>query len=283
MTGSKHRFDCSERLFGKEGQDRLRQASVAVIGVGGLGTHVVQQVALLGVGAASLIDHEELSRSNQNRYVGAWYDDRIPGFLKVQLGARLIRLIDPSIIVERVPERFPSQASLKAVRESDFVFGCVDNDGVRFVLNEACLAYEKPLFDLATDVLEGGRYGGRVDVVTGKGGCLYCRKLLDDDEVRRFMSPPEALENEAAVYGIDPRFLGESGPSVASLNGVVASLGVTEFMVTATYMRPPYQHLEYRGDLGVVRTRKDSPTDCYYCDVVRGQGNAAKIERYFAP
>ena len=276
------RFDRNERLFGKVGQENLRNTRVAVIGVGGLGTHVVQQLALLGVGHLDLIDHEVLSQSNRNRYVGVWHGDPMPGSSKVHLGCRLAKLIDPSVGVSVVRAKFPSDSALKALRGADYVFGCVDSDGVRFVLNEACLAYRKPLFDLASDVPEPGCYGGRVQFVGGDKGCLYCRKVLDPVEVRRVLSPQSARENEAAVYGIDQRALDEAGPSVVSLNGVVASLGVTEFMAAVTGIRAPYQHLEYRGDQGTVRRREFTENDCYCCTSVRGKGDAADIARYYS-
>ena len=276
-----NRFNRNELLFGKEGQQALRRTRVAIVGVGGLGTHVVQQLALLGVGQLTLIDHEELSASNRNRYIGAWHDDPIPGSFKVELGQRLSELIDPSTKVSIISDRFPSSTALKALSDSDYVFGCVDSDGVRFVLNETCLAYERPYFDLASDVPEPNCYGGRVVFVTGDNGCLFCRKLLCETEVRQFLSPSEILDNEDAVYGVRRRNLDESGPSVVSLNGVVASLGVTEFMAAATGVRQPNNHLDYRGDRGTVgrRTVEGTP-DCYYCNVVQGQGDAAGIERY---
>jgi hypothetical protein len=276
------RFDRNERLFGKQGQQALRQTRVAIVGIGGLGTHVVQQISLLGVGALALIDHEELSRSNRNRYVGAWHDDPVPGTPKIDLGRRLAGLIDPAIAVTLVKSTLLSQAALDAVRASDYVFGCVDSDGVRFVLNEMCLAYDKPLFDLASDAPEPGCYGGRVAVVIGDSGCLCCRGLLDMNDVRCFLSPEGILENEAAVYGIDRQALGDAGPSVVSINGVVASLAVTEFMAAVTGIRPPHLHLNYRGDQGTVGPRTDNRApDCHYCNVVRGQGDAANIQRYF--
>ena len=73
------RFDRQESFFGKAGQEKLRHASVAIVGVGGLGTHVAQQLALLGIGKLALIDHEELSETNRNRYVSARHDDPISG------------------------------------------------------------------------------------------------------------------------------------------------------------------------------------------------------------
>ena len=71
------RFDRNIRLFAREGQERVRSASIAVVGVGGIGTHVVQQLSLLGVGGLALIDPQEMDASNRNRYIGARYDDPI--------------------------------------------------------------------------------------------------------------------------------------------------------------------------------------------------------------
>jgi molybdopterin/thiamine biosynthesis adenylyltransferase len=276
------RFDRNERLFGKEGQAAIRAKRVALIGAGGLGTHVAQQLALLGVGVLTPVDYEELSKSNRNRYIGAWATDPIPGSLKVDLVVRLVGLIDPAIKVTPIYSAFPSSEALEAVKNADYVFGCVDGDGPRFVLNEACIAYDKPLFDLASDVPEPGRYGGRVTVVMSKGGCLHCRGVLDPKDVRRYLSPREALENEDAEYGIRRAVLGEAGPSVVSINGVVASLAVTEFMATVTGLREPVRHLEYRGHVGTVSKRTDDPSvSCYLCQGLRGRGDDAQIERYF--
>ena len=80
-----NRYDRSIRFFGHEGQERLATASVVVVGVGGLGTHVVQQLALLGVGKLTMVDDEELEESNRNRYVTARSTDPIPGSFKAHL------------------------------------------------------------------------------------------------------------------------------------------------------------------------------------------------------
>ncbi len=276
------RFDRNEQLFGKEGQARLRRTRVAVMGAGGLGSHVIAQVALLGVGDIAAVDRQCVARSDRNRYLGVWDKDPIPGSPKVALAKRHIHLIDPRITVTPIKDDILSAPSLGAIQKADFVFGCVDNDGVRFFINEACLAYEKPLIDLASDVPEPGVFGGHVAIVSGSLGCMHCLDLLDPDEVRRYLSPPELVENEDAVYGIKASALAETGPSVVSVNGAVASLGVTAFMALATGMHLPYAFLTYRGDRGTV-TRKTikAAEDCYYCSVVRGQGEWANLERYF--
>lgn len=276
------RFDRNERLFGKEGQARLRQTTIAVMGAGGLGSPVIAQAALLGVGGINTVDREDLAVSNRNRYVGIWHTDPVPGSPKVELARRHIDLIDPSIRVLAIKNDIVSPAALDALVAADYVFGCVDNDGARFFLNEACLAYDKPLIDLASDAPAPGVFGGRVMIVAGDNGCLHCQDLLDPDDVRRFFSSAELLENEAAVYGIEARALTEAGPSIASVNGVVASLGVTAFMVLATGMTQPYSYQTYRGDLGTVTRRKTKRVeDCYYCSAMRGLGDQAGLERYF--
>jgi len=278
------RFDRNERLFGKEGQARLRRTRIVIMGAGGLGSHTVAQIALLGVGAMDVVDRETIAVSNRNRYIGVWHTDPVPGSRKVELARRHVNLIDPEIAVAAIDDDILSRAALEALKKADFVFGCVDDDGVRFFLNEACLAYGKPLIDLASDVPEPGRFGGHVAIVTGEHGCLHCMDggLLDPDDVRRFFSPQELIENEATAYGIEAAALSETGPSVVSINGVVASLGVTAFMALVTGMGLPYNFLTYRGDRGTVsRKTMAGMEDCYYCTVVRGLGDDAALHRYF--
>src|SRR5437588_10553982 len=100
------RFDRNIRFFGTEGQQKLAASRVTVVGIGGLGTHVVQQLALLGVGCLALIDKEELDTTNLNRYVGVRSTDPIPGTLKVDVGARVAREINPKIQVSTHPISF---------------------------------------------------------------------------------------------------------------------------------------------------------------------------------
>lgn len=275
------RFDRNERLFGKDGQARLRRTRIFIAGAGGLGSHVVQQTSLLGVGAIDVADREELSHSNRNRYIGAWHSNLVPGTPKVEIAQRLARLIDPAIKVTAIADDILSEAGLGVLQRADLVFGCVDNDGVRFFLNEACRAYNKPLIDLASDVPEPGVFGGRMALITGEHGCLHCLGLLDAQEVRRFLSSAGMLANEAAVYGVDAAALSGTGPSVVSVNGAVASLGVTAFMAWATGLTLPYSLLTYRGDRGTVtRQMPSGPKDCYYCHGVHGLGDRADLMRY---
>ena len=279
----KERFDRNERFFGKEGQAKLSASRVAMIGVGGLGTHVAQQLALLGVGRLALVDSEELEESNLNRYIGVHYDDPIPGTPKVDIGERLIKSIDPNIEVVKIHDSFVSDRAYNEFGNSDVVFGCLDSEGARLVLTEVCAVYDHPYFDLATEIQPGKHvtYGGRVCIAKEGDGCIVCLGVIDLQESQIDLAGPEAKRNRAALYGVDPDALDERGPSVVSINGVIASLGVTEFTVMTTGLRSPKRLLTYHGHTGKVMVSIDEPaSDCYYCKGVRVRHDTSNIREY---
>src|SRR5947207_1594050 len=98
---------------------------------------------------------------------------------------------------------------------------------------ELCAAYSRAYLDLASDVMPGEpvRYGGRVCFSMDGEGCIVCWGLIDIEEARADLAGPEERQNREALYGVRREFIGRSGPSVVSINGVVASVAVNEFMV----------------------------------------------------
>jgi molybdopterin-synthase adenylyltransferase len=146
------RFDRNIRFFGIEGQKLIAATKVTVVGLGGLGSHLAQQLALLGTRELAIIDSEELAETDRNRHICASASDPVPGSLKTDICERLILSIDPSIRITKIPETLVSEAAFHAVIEADYVFGCLDSEGARLVLTELCSAYARPYFDLATDI-----------------------------------------------------------------------------------------------------------------------------------
>lgn len=277
------RFDRNIRFFGADGQAKLRDAHVAVAGCGGLGQHVIQQLALLGVGKLTLIEDEALSRSNLNRYVLARHDDPIPGTHKIDNALRAISAIDPSIKVTPVRNSIRSQEAFDALRTAHSLFGCVDNDGARLILNEYAKAYSKEYFDLASDIEQdaGLRYGGRIAYVDQTPGCLVCLGHIDLVAARQDLETKASRHDQARIYGVDAHLLEEGGPSVVSINGAVASLGVTEYMLSVTGVRSPKRLLTYRGVRGIVTTGvMDAPPGCYFCETIAGACDGAAVQRY---
>ena len=239
------RFDRQVRFFGREGQKRLAAANVAVVGVGGLGSHVVQQLAFLGV--------------------------------------RAIAPIDSAIVVDKVFDSFVSTRGFAAIIGADYVFGCLDSEGARLVLTELCAVYAKPYVDVSSDILPGDSvdYGGQACIAWSGNGCLSCMNVLDRAEAEVDLAGPEERRRRAEIYGIPHDLLDDVGPSVVSINGTVASLAVTEFMLGVTGIREPHRLLTYHGRTGKVTVSTDDPAPaCYYCKGLWGTGGHADVQRY---
>jgi hypothetical protein len=242
-------------------------------------------LALLGVGTIHLIDAEELDETNRNRYVGARNTDPIPGSLKVDLAERMIHEIDPTIAVEKVAESFVSRRGFDLITRAKLVVGCLDSEGARLILVELSSAYAIPYIDLASDIVPDNppNYGGRLCFSRGGDGCLYCLNELDKVEAGHDLSGEGERRNRDAVYGLNRRLLGHSGPSVVSINGVVASLAITEIMVHVAGLRSAHRLQKYNGRTGKVTVSLDEPIpDCYYCKGIYGARDGAGVKRYLS-
>ena len=281
MSTLHERYQRNVDLFGDKGQRKLRDTRAVVVGVSGLGSPLAQQLALLGVGHIGLIDPEELDNTNRNRFVGARECDPVPGSPKVALVQRMIREINSDVTVLPIQEDLVIEESFALIKAAHWAFGCFDDDGPRFILNELCAAYEIPYIDLASEVPEDGSYGGRVCMALDGKGCLHCLAQLDMNDVRTYLSPQAERKVIDRIYGIRRDDLGQSGPSVAPLNAVIVGHAAMEFMVTVTGMRAPERLIRYRGYLPKTTKSADKPArGCYYCNDIRGARALADVERY---
>lgn len=271
------RYSRNEAFFGPEGQHRIAQTKAAIVGVGGLGSHVAQQLAYLGVCDFALIDFDIVTDSSMNRLIGAVDSDVAEQVKKIAVAERMIRGINPDANVQLVDARIDEPHSEAAIARADLVFGCLDRDLPRLKLTDLCARHAKPLFDLASDT--GGEgdefwYGGRLLFANGSG-CLVCHDLLEQDEMSRDSMSPEQREAHDRIYGVMQEALEGTGPMVVSINGAVASIAVTEFMAFVSGLRQPFEHLIYRGDLQTIRRSLDEPEEgCYYCTALWGTASS---------
>lgn len=278
----RERYSRQEAFFGKAGQEQLAALKIAIVGLGGLGSHIAQQLAYLGVKHYALIDHDQVDRSNLNRLIGA--NEADIGTKKTEIAERLIKTVQPQARTQKIGEGLRSQQAFEAIERSDFVFGCVDNDGVRLILLELCCAHQRPYLDLATDSPDAASFGGRA-VFTGLGkGCPKCLNELDADEIDLYFSSPAQRAEKARIYGVSEAALEATGPSVVFLNGLVASMGVCEFASFVTGgIRPPFPYLVYRGEMGVVtRPPHKKEGTCYYCDLIWSGREKVDARRYIS-
>lgn len=268
------RYDRQMALFGASGQDRIAATRAAVIGLGGLGSHLAQQLAYLGVVDFILMDADRLENSNLNRLIGAGPAD--VGTDKVAVAERTIRGAEPEARIVQAAVHFPAPGSVSELARADVLFGCVDDDTARLELVRHASMHAQPYIDLASDIAPTGEFGGRILFAKDGQRCLSCAGELDQHALARAQMTDYQRAADDEIYGVDRAALGAGGPSVVSVNGVVASLAVTEFMVWRTGLREPFGHLNYRGDRATVGRRADPDREyCHYCMGLWGTARSA--------
>jgi len=267
-VSSDERFSRSVALFGRDGQEKIREARVGVVGLGGLGSHVALQLAYLGAGDLTYVDNDSVTSSSLNRVVTAIESD-VGITSKVDAAHRTTATVSSSARITSVCASLEDPQAQHALSRCSSIFGCLDDDVARVRLIELCARNRIPFFDLATDTGSdeaGPWYGGRV-LFSGRGErCPSCLDLLDQRAMTRATMDDTQREIDDRIYGLERDALEGTGPSVVGLNGVVASLAVMEWMVWTTGLREPRPHLEYRGAIGTVFSSSDTPAEgCYYC------------------
>lgn len=160
------RFERQIPIFGEGGQKKISGAHVAVVGCGGLGCNVINNLALAGIGELTLIDDDTPSESNMNRqffYPGT----HAP---KVETSARWVEKVSPETHVEERRERLTENNAAGLIDGCDIVVDCLDSMSSRLALNKA-------IVDAGVPMVHGGvqsMYGQVMVVVPGKTPCLAC-------------------------------------------------------------------------------------------------------------
>jgi molybdopterin/thiamine biosynthesis adenylyltransferase len=273
-------YDRQVRAFGISTQRTISSQKVAIVGAGGTGSHILQQLSYLGVQNIVLIDDDKVDSTSLNRLVGAFPSD--VGKWKTKVLARAAGIVNPNMTINTKPLKLRSRDALNLLKDVDIIFGCVDNDGARLVLSELSAAYMVPYFDVASEItMDDGKIteaGGSVSVYLPlETNCLWCSRKIDPNEAS-FDLATEAEKGERLKRGYFN--VPEPAPAVVSLNGVVASLAVNEFMALVSGQRLPrsvrYDFLTSK----VVPQKWSVDPACAICKSNLGTGERANIDRY---
>lgn len=141
------------RQFDFEGQEALKQASVLMLGAGGLGCASSQYLATAGLGKITLIDDDVVELSNLQRQV--LHHDADIGRKKVESAAEALRELNPHITVETIAKRLDDAELKTLIEEHTIVVDASDNVDTRNQLNRLCFATKTPLVSGAAIRMEG--------------------------------------------------------------------------------------------------------------------------------
>ncbi len=254
-----------QSFLGEDSEALFRETRVGVVGLGGGGSHIAQQLAHVGLGGFALFDPDFTDFPNLNRTMGATFADALSKVPKVLVAERMIRGINPYSVVWPIQAEW--QTDFPALRACDVVFGCIDGFGGRAQLEESCRRAMIPLIDIGMDVHEGEPYSISGQVVVSMPGrqCFKCVGFIRaknlDDEGRRY---------------------GEAGgnPQVVWPNGVLASTAVGVFVQMLTpwcRIRPGSGFVGYDGDAFTLehdrRLAAVAPTQCEHFGTIGDLGD----------
>lgn len=128
--------------IGVEGQERIRQGRVLVVGAGGLGSPVLMYLAAAGVGTIGIVDGDVVDLSNLQRQIIHTTPDL--GHSKVASASEKMRAINPHVNVVEHPVFMDASNALQLIADYDFIVDATDNFAVKFLINDACVMAGKP-------------------------------------------------------------------------------------------------------------------------------------------
>ncbi|HSP79401.1 MAG TPA: molybdopterin-synthase adenylyltransferase MoeB [Myxococcaceae bacterium] len=181
---------------GEEGQAKLLQSRVLLLGAGGLGSSAALYLAAAGVGTLGIVDADVVDLSNLQRQVLHTVERQ--GQPKVESARATLEALNPDVKVVPFAERLTSANALRILEAFDLVLDAGDNFPTRYLLNDACVLLGKP--NLHGSIF---RFEGQVTTfVPGQGPCYRC--------LYPSPPPPELAPScaEAGVLGVLPGIIG---------------------------------------------------------------------------
>jgi molybdopterin/thiamine biosynthesis adenylyltransferase/proteasome lid subunit RPN8/RPN11 len=280
-----HFFQRQVLAFGNPLQSVLKNLNVGLVGVGGTGSSVVEQLIRLGVGRITVFDGDRLDESNVSRVYGSGTLDR--GEYKTSVAKNLAQRIGLNTRLVTVSEFITFESVARKLRECDVLFGCTDDEWGRSILTRMAVYYYIPVFDMGVriDSINGNLRSvqGRVTTLLPGGACLFCRGRLRAENIAAEVvetTNPEAaakLRGEGYIPELPTR-----APAVVSFTTAVAASAVTEFLHRLTgFLGTERASTEvlHLFDQTRVRTNNVAPDPACFCTdhALLGRGDSSPL------
>lgn len=232
-------FDRNIRAFGGDIQRVLQSLTVAIVGCGGTGSAIAEQLVRLGVRRFQLMDPDALAASNITRVYGSSPDD--VGKAKVDVLAAHLQTIAPDATVATFRSMITLQPTAMRLLDADVIFGCTDDNAGRLVLSRLATYIATPVIDCGV-LLSSDPFGqiegihGRVTVLAPGFACMVCRGRIDLHRAAAEMLTP-AEHKRLADEGYAPA-LNEVEPAVVTYTTQVAAAATGELLERLIHYGP---------------------------------------------
>ena len=213
MNNQYHRQTLLSEI-GEEGQQKLKQAKVLIVGVGGLGCPIALYLATAGVGCLGLIDDDVVSLSNLQRQV--LYDEADIGQPKTECAAHHLQQKNSDIELTAYPMRLTKENAEILIRDYDIVVDGCDNHATRYLISDVCHRLQKPYVYAAI-----GAFQGQVGILCYDHDAPTYRTLFPDEEAML------SVEAGKGVIGTTPAVVG----SIAANEVLKLTVGFGEALI----------------------------------------------------
>ena len=164
--------------IGYQGQLKLQQAKVCVVGVGGLGNPITTRLVAMGVGTIRIVDRDVIELSNLHRQT--MFDDSDVGEIKVEVAEKKLQKLNPNVTIEALPISVNDYTALEVVDGCDLVIDALDSVNARYSLNKACVKKNIPFVTGAAVGVSGQAF----TILPKKSACYHCMfPSLDEDSM----------------------------------------------------------------------------------------------------
>lgn len=197
--------------FGVKGQEKLKQAKVLIVGVGGLGSIASLLLVVSGVGVIGLIDKDKVSLTNLHRQI--LYRESQIGEEKVEKAKENLREVNSDCKIICYNKFLSKENAERIIKDYDIVVDCCDNFATRYVINDACQRLKKPFVYSAISDFEG-----QVALLNCEEDSANYRNLFPEENLLK-----EESNKNKAVIGVLP-----------SITASIASNEVIKFLTNYT-------------------------------------------------
>ena len=236
--------------IGYQGQLKLKQSRVCVVGVGGLGNPITTRLAAMGVGKIRIVDRDVIELSNLHRQT--MFDEDDVGQVKVETAAKKLRKLNNNVIIEELPVSINDYTALDAVDGCDVVIDALDSVNARYSLNKACIEKKIPFVTGAAVGVTGQTF----TIVPNESACYHCLfPALDEDSMPT-----------CSIEGVHPSIL-----------SIIGGIEVSEAVKIITEKKPSLQDRVLHVDLENLIfnfTKVSKVEECSVCGSGRKQEKA---------
>jgi len=162
--------------IGYQGQIKLKNAKICVVGIGGLGNPITTRLVAMGVGTIRIVDRDVIELSNLHRQT--MFDEDDVGQVKVEVAAKKLQKLNPDCKIEALAVSVNDYTALEVVQGCDVVVDALDSVNARYALNKACVKFGIPFVTGAAVGVSGQVF----TIIPGTSACYHCMFPSLDEE-----------------------------------------------------------------------------------------------------